>query len=528
MNILFATAELKGLVSVGGLAEVAASLSHCLRKQGHDVRIAMPFYASLRDQQHLSDKLEAVWQGKIDDTDWPPAKMYSTTFHHKNEHIPLLLVRGHEWFEHANSRFTIYPDESMAQPYFFFAATVLAFLQYGNYNWQPDIIHCHDYHTGLITVYLHKKYNGEIHGQRVGTVFTIHNLSFQGICSRDILAESGLPASLGAYSAGMDSMEFYDKLNCMKGALVFSDMTSTVSETYAHEIQLPDHGHGLHGVLNLLSQEGRLHGIMNGIDTELWNPARLPKEYAYSMYDLSGKAKAKKQLQEMAGLEISSEPVIAIRSRWAYQKGLELLLMALRYYAFYEQAQFIIVSRHPGRVDPDYLGLWYELKGWAQDYPQRIAVLSNKHITSGLHYAGSDMVLMPSLFEPCGLTQLEAMCYGTVPIVRQTGGLRDTIGEDVGFSFHWDFKEPLDLSQKRIGAWEMIKTIANALSEFRQPDMWTCRVINALTQEHHWMKRVTEYERLYRLALKRIGRKMNSPISQESTISEGVLSQALV
>ncbi len=511
MNILFVTAEYKGLVSIGGLAEVARDLSSVLYQQGHDIRIVMPYYEYIRIHQLFINKPIPIWQGHLKGTKWTSAVVYATMYNHKNAQIPLLLIRGHDWFEQATNLKRIYANESEPQPYFFFAAAVLEFLQSGQYNWLPDIIHCHDYHTGLVPVYLKNRYHGRIRNERIGTVFTIHNLAFQGICSNEILSQAGLSEFLGKYTTGIDSMEYYGKINCMKGAMVFSDMITTVSKTYMREIQTPEQGHGLDGVLTALYHKGRLHGIVNAIDSDLLNPSKLPSEIAYSANDLTGKARAKKELQIKTGLEVSSDPVIAIRSRWAYQKGLELLLIAFRNYEFYKKAQFVIVSWPPDSSDPEYLGLWYELKGWSQEYPKRIAVLSNKKIKVELHYAGSDMLLMPSLFEPCGLTQMEALCYGTIPIVRYTGGLCDTISSNEGFAFKWEFKEPLDTFQKVKGVRAMLSTFNNALDEFQHPKKWSHKVINALTHEHNWLNRVPNYELLYHMTLEKIGKNLDKP-----------------
>ena len=499
LNILHATPELRGLAQVGGLAEVPLALARASHQAGHDARLIMPFYACLEDQRRLMAKPVLIWEGRLDVGDLPPAQVFSAAYRFMDAQLPLYLVKGHQQFEAATTPHRIYAPDADPRAYCFFGAAILAFL--AESDWLPDVLHAHDYHAALATVYLHTLYGGQVAGHEMATVVTIHNLGHQGVADKEVLTYGGLPSHLGDF-ASETSMEFYGKINCLKGALTCADIASTVSRTYAREIQTQAHDKGLYGVLSDLSQRGRLVGITNGIDHRLWDPTRLAGDLAFSPANLAGKDRAKAGLRQMYGLPDSPEPLLLVMSRWAYQKGLELLLYALRLHELHRHMQVLVVAWGQTPAHAEYLGLWHELDGWwARQFPDRIAIQAGGTTERELHYAGSDLFLMPSLYEPCGLGQMEAMCYGAIPVVHSTGGLADTVTDAVGFGFDWSFHEPLDDTQKQEGARQMMQALGNALTHYQHRQSWRQRVVKAMQVDNGWANRLPAYEALYENAM---------------------------
>ncbi len=500
LHILFVSAELAGLTSTGGLGEAVAGLSSALSETGHEVRIIMPYYALLNRKANSTGRPIKVWEQTDRSGRFPDASVFQTRIKMKNERIMVYLVKGHIWFDQVVSVKRIYSPDDRPEPYFFLSATVLDFLSRENADWLPDVIHCHDYHTGLLPVYLKTVYGGELAHKKIGTVFTIHNLAFQGIAAKKLLHYGGLPSLLGEYSGNGSSMEFHGRINCMKGALNYADISSTVSKTYAAEILTPRFGNGLEGVLTALHAEGRLKGIINGIDGHKWNPMNLQNVLSFSSYHPEGKNKAKKMLLEMCGLKNNGNPVILIKSRWAYQKGIELLLYALQNSRILQDAILILVTSNI-QEDPLYDSLWYRFREWESRFPDRMALKLDNHIPKQLYYAGSDMCLIPSLYEPCGLVQMEAMRYGTIPIVHRTGGLTDTVSDRYGFQFDWSYQEPLDPVQKIDGSARMMEAVNQALHYYHDSMKWNSFVYHAMMQQNEWIDHVPEYMQVYQAVL---------------------------
>jgi len=503
MNILFISTEMSGMISTGGLGEVVTALSNALINSGHDVRIAIPYYRFLKRKKSIFESTKQEWKGELNIGALPKTTVYKTVFNNKKQKIPVYLIEGHKRYTEVNKENQLYSQESNTEPYFFFSAAVLKFLSENIEKWCPDIIHCHDYHSGLLPVYLNTLFQGRIGSQRIGTVFTIHNLGFQGITSKNMLEYGGLPKKLGEYAPDLSSMEFYGNINLLKGALCYADMITTVSKTYAREIQTKEHGKGLEGILTVLHSQGELCGIVNGIDNEIWNPENLGDSLAFSSENIKNKENCKKVLQKQLGLKVCSDPIIAVRSRWSYQKGMELILNAFSQYQLHKYVQFVIIASQQ-HSDTGYIGYWYELRGWASAFPKRIAFKIKKFRKSQIQNAGSDMFLMPSLYEPCGLAHMEAMRYGTIPIVRKTGGLADTVTKNEGFIFNWNFHEPLDRKQILSGTRLMVKTIETALEKFRSKTEWQQLIRNAMTRNNDWSVRVSEYEVIYQKVIQKV------------------------
>jgi starch synthase len=495
------TPELKGMVSLGGLAEVVTALAFALKRAGHDVRIMMPYYACLDHESDSYIKPSLIWQRDLNVGKFASASVYSTAIYSKKDCIPVLLVKGHPWFDQADVAAKIYAPENQPEPYFFMAAVALKFIYETKEQWFPQIVHCHDYHTGLLPVYLRTVFHDGFN-RKIATVFTIHNLGYHGNCSADSLEAFGLPCSLGQYMDQLSTMEYYGKINCLKGALCFSDQITTVSKRYVKEVMTTCQGNGFQGILKSLEGQGRFTGIVNAIDNEAWDPNKLGRGFSFDTNNFKGKKRAKGRLQESCGLEKSKDPIIAIRSRWAYQKGLELLLYALRHFELHKYAQILVIARKNGS-DPDYNGLWYELLGWAKTFPSRIAFPQEDLQINQLQYGGSDMLLMPSLYEPCGIASMEAMRFGTIPVFRRTGGLIDILNDDYAYGFDWVFNEPIDRHQIMEGCKNMMAVLFQAITDYQYSALWEERMKMAMSQSHDWADRIPEYENVYQQAVNR-------------------------
>ncbi len=366
----------------------------------------------------------------------------------------------------------------------FFTRAVLEFTK--AYGFAPHIVHSNDWQTALAPVLIKTVYAGDSTIGSAGSVLTIHNLAFQGIFDKGFMECGDLSPSL----FNINMLEFWGQINLLKGGLVFADAITTVSPTYAKEIQTTDYGYGLEGLLTKLS--GKLTGILNGIDYSIWNPEideLIP--HNFSVEDLSGKAKCKAVLQKQLGLPVHDDIcLIGMVSRLVDQKGLDLVaetfdnLMKL-------DVQMVLL----GTGMPEYLEFFENM---AIRYPRKFAaVLEFDEKLSHLIEAGSDLFLMPSMFEPCGLNQLYSLRYGTIPIVRATGGLKDTVnpatqssiesGRGTGFRFEKYHSETMQ------------KTIKTALKLYYQkPELWRKLVINAMNKDYSWGASAARYVRLYK------------------------------
>ncbi|HEX3866946.1 MAG TPA: glycogen synthase, partial [Gemmatimonadaceae bacterium] len=339
----------------------------------------------------------------------------------------------------------------------------------------PVLLHAHDWHTALAPVYLRTRFSADERYRRVKAVLSVHNAGFQGVFPPETMADLGLPASLYNWR----QLEWYGHVNFLKGGLVFADAVTTVSPTHAHELRTHAGGFGLDGVF--VSLRDRFVGITNGIDQELWDPATdtiLPANY--SVDSPGGKIDCREALQHELGLRATDEmPMIAMSARLVSQKGLDLILGDPNYFAFDAQFAFL------GAGEPRYEAA---LEAIADRAPNRIVV--NTKFSDDLEHrllAGADMCLMPSLYEPCGLTQMRAQRYGTIPIARRVGGLADTI-EDGVTGFLFDDYTPNDFT---LG-------VMRAIDQFEDPDAWAEMIRNAMSRDFGWDKSAAKYLSLYR------------------------------
>jgi starch synthase len=408
MKILFISSEVAPFSKTGGLGDVAGALPAALAALGHEVKVVTPRYSEVKESR-LS----------------PTGHWLQLRFPFGEEGgqvLSLRLSERHEVLFLENARFFerggIYKDAfgDFGDNHRRFAYLSMGALQAAQrLRFFPDIVHLNDWQTGLAAVALRRGYQGTPLG-RARTVFTIHNLAYQGQFGKDIMGDLGLPWDLFTSHEGV---EFYDSVNFLKAGIVFSDAITTVSPTYAREIQTPEQGSNLDGLLR--RQHGRLTGILNGIDTQEWDPATDPLLPArYGPGDLSGKAACKRELLRRMGLPEGEAPVFGIVTRLAWQKGVDLLLEALPT-ALQADIRFVAVASGEGHYEDGLRALQARFPGQVSAY------IGFSQELSHLVEAGADFFLMPSRYEPCGLNQMYSLRYGTVPIVRATGGLVDTV-----------------------------------------------------------------------------------------------------
>ena len=478
-KILFATSEVYPLVKTGGLADVAASLPRALLKLGQDVKILLPAYSSVLEKAKSIGTKEIA---KIE------VDGYSISL--KQTRLPgtkviVWLVDIPEFFERPGNPYcgpdgNDWPDNHK-RFYVFAKVAELIALDQVSLNWKPSIVHCNDWQTGLIPALL------SLHPQRPATVFTIHNLAYRGLFSYQAFAELNLPAVFWHH----ERLEFYGQMSFMKGGLAFADHITTVSPSYAQEIQTPEFGCGLDGLMRYRSDA--LVGILNGIDTDEWNPGTdAHLSCNYNRRTLGNKVKNKLALQEELGLAINEDiPLLGFVGRLVDQKGVDLILSQMKE-LLNENCQLVIL----GSGFPHYE---QALTSIAAQYPLKVAVtLGYNESFAHRIEASSDIFLMPSIFEPCGLNQMYSLRYGTLPIVHAVGGLSDTVFENTeesdpektnGFVFHEATTE------------ELFSAIQRAINLFQQKDQWKKLQLNAMSKDFSWDVSAKEYLAIYEQAV---------------------------
>lgn len=475
MKILFLSSEVAPFAKTGGLADVAGSLPRALQRLGHDLRVATPCYRMTREQQSLTPtglnvtvpiggfpESAAVLQGDLDG-------------------VPVYLLDHPGYYDRDGLYGTAsgdHPDN--AERFGFFARASLELCKALDFS--PDVIHANDWQTGLLAVMLRTLYGTDPFFAATGTLFTIHNLGYQGHFPQTTLALLGLDPGL----FHMEALEYNGKVAFLKGGIVFSDVVNTVSDTYCREIQTPEYGHGFDGILR--RRHNRLFGVLNGITREDWDPARLPA-HPFSFAELSGKAACKLALQRELGLaEDAATTLIVMVSRLDRQKGFDLIETA--WDALLERpVQFALL----GSGDPE-LGARFAKRAAAQ--PGRFAFTTGfDEALSRRFYAGGDLFLMPSRYEPCGLSQLIALRYGTLPLVRHTGGLADTIVDPTAGTEHANGFGFVDYTSTAL-----LHTLDRALALRGNRTAWETMMRYAMQQDFSWSLSARRYLEIYQLA----------------------------
>lgn len=487
-KVLFASFEVAPFCKTGGLGEVAGSLPSALKNEGADVRVILPKLPTM--PQKLASKLVHVADFSVP-VGW--RMQYCGVEMLKYKYMTYYFIDNEYYFK--RDQFYGYDDD--AERIAFFSKAILESLQHipeyapsaKNENNLPDIIHCNDWHTALVPVFLREQYREAPGYDKIKTVFSVHNLKFQGVFDPNVLGDvlglAGNPAAAGQLIVD-------GAVNYVHGALCYSDRLLTVSPTYAEEICTPEFGEGMDDVFRRRREV--LHGILNGIDRNLYNPAHdefLPDDFDKD--NLAGKARCKLFVQQQLGLpENEKTPLAVIVSRLTEQKGLDLLLHILE-----ELLQQDIQVAVLGVGDRKYED---SFRWFAWNHPDKFACsLTFNDGQAHCFYAGADLLIMPSRFEPCGLAQMIAMRYGTLPVVRETGGLKDSVqpynrftGEGNGFSF------------ANYNAHELLFCLKNALAVYHgEPDVWRKLQAQAFDADFSWERSAKKYAEIYKELLGR-------------------------
>lgn len=479
MNVAFVSPEIVPFARSGGLGDVVGALPKSLAALGHRVCLFMPLYRQVRlGPFRLSSTRRQVCVpvgNKL-----ATAQIHSS--HLPGTKLPVYFIENKDYFD----REEFYLDPATGKDYkdncqrfVFFSRAVLEAVKVMDVR--PDVIHCNDWQSAMIPTYLKTLYAKDTYFQKAISVLTIHNLAYQGLFPKEEMPTTGL--DWGYFN--WKQLEFFGKVNVLKAGIVFSDLITTVSKKYAEEIQSKEFGVGLDGVLRERSKD--LYGIPNGIDYSVWNPEKdklIPARY--NIKNLKGKKTCKRYLQKKVNLEEKNgTPLVGIIGRLTVQKGIDLLIEGWENMMELDLQLVLLGAGEQKYQDA--------LKALAERYPGKASI--NLGFDDRLSHeieAGADMFLMPSKFEPCGLNQLYSLKYATVPIVRRTGGLADTVDTSVGFYF------------ENYSARAMLETIKKALEAYQDQERWAELMKNCMLQDWSWNKSAERYSRLYQEALARV------------------------
>lgn len=464
-RVLMVSSEAAPLAKTGGLADVVGSLPHYLRSYGDEAAVVIPRYGNidLKSARRVYDFLPVFLN----------ADRYDTAIYLAPAEFPLYLVDCPPLFD----RKGFYGESGLDYPdnHIRFAVFARAALGVARYLFRADVLHCHDWQAGLVAPYLKTTFATDPTFVGVKTLFTLHNLGYQGLFPKEAIADIALDPALFR----PDGMEFFGRLAFIKGGIAYADALNTVSPTYAREIQTPEYGFGLDGALRARADD--LTGILNGVDYREWSPdvdPLLPERY--SPEDLTGKRLCKKELLAEFGLpnEAIDRPLIGLVSRFTRQKGADILAEAAS--DLLAEDVYLVAL---GTGEPEYEDFFRAL---AARYPGQVAV--HVGFDNGMAHrieAGADMFLMPSRYEPCGLNQIYSLRYGTVPVVRATGGLDDTIDEGTGFKF------------REYAGWALAEAVRAAIRAFGDRQGWEAMMRRGMKKDFSWKASAAEYSALY-------------------------------
>ena len=473
MKILFAASEAMPFIKIGGLGDVMGALPKTLVKKGIDARVILPLYSAINGEKRSNIKFLKSFGVK---NSW--RENHCGVFTAESEGVTYYFIDNEQYFK----RGSVYGEYDDGERFAFFSRAVLDTLP--EIDFFPEIIHANDWHTALIPAYLNILYRGDERYRNIRTVLSIHNIEFQGKYDPFILG------SIFGMDVSVRSMFMYDGcLNLLKGGIECADAVTTVSRTYAEEILHPGHSYGLHNILN--QRRGKLSGIVNGIDTDLFNP-ETDKHISghYSAANIRGKATAKRNLQKELALDVRSDvPIIGMVTRLVSHKGLDLCKEVLDELLASTDIQLVVLGSGDYQYEEFFRGL-------AQRYPDKVGLcLGFIPDLARKIYAGSDMFLMPSKSEPCGLSQMVALRYGSIPIVRETGGLRDSVtdsGDNMGNGFVFS----------SYNAHDMLHSIRRAVEGYQDKKGWAILVKRAMESDNSWGKSANEYIKMYKEVLK--------------------------
>ncbi len=467
LKVLIVASEISPYAKSGGLGDVVGSLPKALKSLGVDVRVVFPKYRSIREQYLKDIKFLDSFTVHLD---W---RSQAASIYSMKGDVPTYLIENDFYF--GRDGFYGYGDDY--ERFAFFSKASIEFLNYIDFI--PDVIHFNDWQTGVGCVYLKDIYSKFLPFSKIKTLYTIHNIQYQGVFGREILRTIGLNDGYCVPS----KLEFYGNISLMKAGLTYANAINTVSETYALEIKTPQYGYGLDGVLR--EQGHKLSGIVNGIDEIVNNPEtdkRIVENF--SIDNLAAKKRNKQALQEQLHLPVRDVPMISIISRLVDQKGLDLVAVAMEE-LLGKDIQFVILGTGDGRYE-------HMFKHMASRAPDKISanIFFSDELAQRI-YASSDLFLMPSMFEPCGLGQLFAMRYGTIPIARETGGLADTIQP-----YNPETKEGNGFLFKDYLASGMMWAVNQAIDAYHTDD-FEILVKNAMTSDFSWARSAEKYAKLY-------------------------------
>lgn len=476
MRVLLASSELYPYSKTGGLADMAAALAKFLARAGNEVGVVTPLYGGIRERfraiQPFDWRLEFALDGhRVSGSVWCTRPEPNLTLYFVDQ--PGFFRRDGLY----GNALGDYRDN--AERFVFFSLAVVNFARY--LPWKPQLVHVHDWHAGLVPLLIHHTRQTSAWPQCPHTCLTIHNLAYQGIYPAAKYALTGLPS---AYFS-VEGLEYHGQMNCLKGGIAHADALTTVSPTYASEIQTPAYGEGLDGLLRRRARD--LTGILNGVDYDEWQTtANRHLAAPYDVSDLTGKATNKSSLQYHMGLPIRPEvPVFGQVSRLAHQKGVDFQLRALEE-TLAADIQYVVL----GSGDPE---LQASLLALQDRHADKVAVrLGFNNALAHQIEAGSDFFLMPSRFEPCGLNQMYSLRYGTVPIVRATGGLQDSIVDVREEPTHAN-----GIKFKHCSPAALTKAIHKALALFKHPELLHHFQVNGMTADFSWQRSTQQYQDLY-------------------------------
>jgi starch synthase len=483
MNISWICSEAVPYAKTGGLADVSTALPNALAKKGHKVSVIMPYYPQVMGERCINT------QSCLDMLEVPYGEQVFTPAVRKeeiSENLTFYFIEYNVYFDRP-FLYDYYGEEygDNADRFIFLSRAAMELIKRLELN--PDILHTNDWHTSLCNIYLKSElYRDEKAFANTRSVLTIHNMGYQGVFPKYNLPRTGLSWDHFNYTC----LEYFDNLNFLKGGIMTTDMVTTVSPTYAKEILTPDYSFSLDGALRHVQYYNRLTGILNGICTDQWNPETdkyLKKNY--SICDLTGKMECKRDLQKRFNLKLEPDvPIIGLVSRFAYQKGIDVFIEAIKPMLLNDNVQFAILGSGDSSLE-------YTFSEFAGCYPGKIGVyIGYDNALAHIIEAGSDIFAMPSRYEPCGLNQMYSMQYGTIPLVRETGGLKDTVinyspqtlDVSTGFTFNFLFEDAL------------LKTLRWSIDIYlnKREDFNKLRE-NGMKQDFSWEHTAGEYEKLY-------------------------------